>query len=351
MPGRRWWFGATLVGVAVGISGIPAGAQSPLPTVSVPSVTVPAVTVPSVTVPQVTVPPVTTPPVKTPPVKTPPVTTPPVKTPTVTTPPAKTPTVTTPAVKTPSVKTPAVTTPSVSSNTSPSSSTSSNAGRSTSSAGTTGSGATGTTSSSGTGASGATGSAPGATALGATTGGAIPKVVGPPKTRKRDRALRDAVLRFEGCLDSVPSSERRVLSLRAGVGAAQTRTRAQVAHITGLSTRRVARLERRGLKRLRGLGHSGNCSPAASTQSSGALAGTTAPALPEGSSSSVLGGRETPQQHSAASSAKKPTARQVAVDHPLIDLGSAPVDLAPLVVALGLGALLLAVLRETRRER
>jgi hypothetical protein len=192
---------------------------------------------------------------------------------------------------------------------------------------------------------------PGSAAAGAATQTAVPVVAGPRKTRKRDRALRDAVLRFAGCLDSVPSSERRVLSLRAGIGAAQTRTRAQVARITGLSSRRVAKLERRGLKRLRGLGRSGHCSPAASTESAGALAGQTVPGLPgAGPQSAVLGERDTPQKPTAAAT-KKPTARQVAVDHPLIDLGSAPVDFAPLVVALGLGALLLAVLRETRRER
>ena len=35
---------------------------------------------------------------------------------------------------------------------------------------------------------------------------------------RRERALRRAVLRFRGCLSRVPRSERRVLSLRAGVG-------------------------------------------------------------------------------------------------------------------------------------
>jgi hypothetical protein len=333
--------------------------------VSVPSVTVPSVTVPAVTVPQVTVPSVTTPVVTTPPVKTPPVKTPPVKTPPVKTPPVKTPPVKTLPVKPPTVSTPTVTNPAGNAPPGPvkkaADAVKKVAGVKTPEAkgakGATSSGASASSTSagSGSGGSGAAGSTPSVTANGTPIVTLVPtttpKVAGPATTRKRDRALRDTVMRFAGCLDSVPSSERRVLSLRAGVGAEATRTRTQVAHITGLTNHRVAVLERRGLKKLRGLGRSGRCASAASSESTGALAGTTAPALPGGGSTSALGERDTPQRHSAASATKPPTARDVAVDHPLVNLGSAPVDLAPIILAIGLAALLVVVLRETRRQR
>jgi hypothetical protein len=62
------------------------------------------------------------------------------------------------------------------------------------------------------------------------------------KVRRRDRALRRAVLRFQGCLSRVPRAERRVLTLRAGVGAAPTRSRTEVARITHLRRARVITL-------------------------------------------------------------------------------------------------------------
>jgi len=57
----------------------------------------------------------------------------------------------------------------------------------------------------------------------------------------------------------MPRAERRVLALRAGVGIARTRSRAEVARITGLRRARIARVERRGLARLRALARAGAC--------------------------------------------------------------------------------------------
>jgi hypothetical protein len=79
---RRWCFGVTVVVVAIGMGGLPAAAQQPLPAVEVPKVEVPGVTVPSVTVPvpsggpkiataQVSTPPISTPAVHTPALATP----------------------------------------------------------------------------------------------------------------------------------------------------------------------------------------------------------------------------------------------------------------------------------------
>ena len=63
--------------------------------------------------------------------------------------------------------------------------------------------------------------------------------------------------RLRACLDGLPTLERRVLVLRAGLGPRQPRARARVARALDLSARRVRRLERRGLRRLRGLARGG----------------------------------------------------------------------------------------------
>jgi len=65
------------------------------------------------------------------------------------------------------------------------------------------------------------------------------------------------VLAHQGCLGQIPAGERRVLTLRAGVGRARPRSRAQVQRITGLRRARIAALERSGLRRLRSLAHAG----------------------------------------------------------------------------------------------
>ena len=66
------------------------------------------------------------------------------------------------------------------------------------------------------------------------------------RVRQRERDLRRTVLRFHGCLSRVPRSERRVLSLRAGVGRLRPHPRSEVARITHLRRARVVMLERRG---------------------------------------------------------------------------------------------------------
>jgi sigma-70-like protein len=90
-----------------------------------------------------------------------------------------------------------------------------------------------------------------------TSGSALPAATTP--AQRRDQRLRQAILRFEGCLSLMPRTERRVVELRAGVDVGHPRTRSQVARMTGLSTKRVRRLERRGLLRLERLGRQGRC--------------------------------------------------------------------------------------------
>jgi hypothetical protein len=73
------------------------------------------------------------------------------------------------------------------------------------------------------------------------------------------RRLRRTVLRFSSCLDDVSSLQRRVLKLRAGVGAGPARSRRRVARRLDLRPRRVMRLERTGLRKVRALVRGGSC--------------------------------------------------------------------------------------------
>ena len=138
------------------------------------------------------------------------------------------------------------------------------------------------------------------------------------KVRRRDRALRRAVLRFQGCLSRVPRAERRVLTLRAGVGAARTHSRTEVARITHLRRTRVITLERRGLRHLHALGRTGACqeapqprprrrrwSPPARRASGAAPPAGTAPSWP-----SIT------QRQQAGRRAGPPQAHRRAVDQP-----------------------------------
>jgi len=92
-----------------------------------------------------------------------------------------------------------------------------------------------------------------------------------PRPARRERRLHRTVTHLRGCLDDLPTAERRVLVLRTGVGARHARSRAGVGRALDLSPRRVGRLERRGLRRLRALARGGRCVGGGSTRP-GALA-------------------------------------------------------------------------------
>ena len=85
----------------------------------------------------------------------------------------------------------------------------------------------------------------------------------PRGDRRRDCELRATVTDTARCLDDLAAAQRRVLTLRAGVGAGPPRSRGRVARQLRISERRVIRLERSGLKRLRSLDKAGACAPPA----------------------------------------------------------------------------------------
>lgn len=69
------------------------------------------------------------------------------------------------------------------------------------------------------------------------------------RRQRYERRLRSRVRRDRGCLSSIPSSARELLSLRAGIGG-PPRSRAEAASELGISRRGAARLEREGLRAL-----------------------------------------------------------------------------------------------------
>jgi hypothetical protein len=327
MP-RRWCLGVTVVIWTSMCAPVASAQQPPLP--GTPTVTVPPVTVPQVTVPQVTVP--TTP-----------------VTPEVTTPPVQTPTVTTPSVST-------------SSGTANGAGSGSGGGQSSSGPGSA-SGQSGSEPASGagqsaTGASGAGQSGAGQSATSASGAAKSGSSSGddpgnaPARNRNRDRALRRTVLGHEACLGQMPRSERRVLALRAGVGLAHPRSRAQVQRITGLRRARIAALERSGLQRLRSLAQTGGCGQAASAAPDGVTPVTGvsgARGIPDGGSIpriAVLGAHES----DGAGTAPAPPTGSPDSQRPLLHAPEGAVDLAPAILFVLLAGLVFAVVREARRS-
>jgi hypothetical protein len=88
-------------------------------------------------------------------------------------------------------------------------------------------------------------------------------VPSPAAIHRRERRLRRTVRENAACLTALPTAQRRVLELRAGVGPRRPHTRAGTAAILDVRRSTVIQRERAGLKRLRGLdcGGSGGAAP------------------------------------------------------------------------------------------
>ena len=178
------------------------------------------------------------------------------------------------------------------------------------------------------------------------------------RVQRRERALRRDVERLQGCLASVPRSERRVLALRAGVGRARPHSRTEVARITHLKRKRVVTLERRGLRRLRALARAGVCGGAGGSSTAAAMPPGTGTALPPGGGPSGDRGAVRAEHHSSAPSKdgaggeaegerKRPTA-ELSISRPLPPGGDS-FDLALVLAPLAVLAFLLVITREIRR--
>lgn len=336
---RRWWLVAGVLGSSMGLSGL-AAAQLPAVPVQTPAVSTPALPVPvPVPVPAVPALPAVTVPV-------------PVSTPAVSVPSVSTPSLSTPAGSVPSVSTPHVSTSSPSSAGAGSGSAPSSSGGSSGSATSGAGGATGAGTTPGGSPSPAAGASSGSAGTSAHSRSSNGLSNSPAaKARRRDRALRRSVLRFQGCLSQIPRSERRVLTLRAGVGSSRAHSRTEVARITHLRRARVITLERRGLRRLHTLGRTGTCQDAQTASAAAPVA--TAATPPTGSAPDGRGA--VPAEHQVSDSKAagaqahhKPTA-ELAISRPAIAPGTSGFDLTLVFAALGLLAFVFVVTREVKR--
>src|SRR6185295_19371242 len=77
------------------------------------------------------------------------------------------------------------------------------------------------------------------------------------------------------CLNDLNSVQRRVLVLRTGLGAARPHSRRAGAQLLDLRVRRVARIERRGVREARHLSRAGACGGVATPNTPTALAAGT----------------------------------------------------------------------------
>ena len=165
-------------------------------------------------------------------------------------------------------------------------------------------------------------------------------------------------MRLQGCLASVPRSERRVLALRAGVGRARPHSRTEVARITHLKRKRVVTLERRGLRRLRALARAGSLRRRRGSPTSVAMAPGTGSALPPGGGPSGDRGCVLGEHHSSAESKdggvaegqRKPPTAELSISRPSAPGGDS-FDLALILAPLAVLAFLLVITREVRRGR
>jgi hypothetical protein len=172
---------------------------------------------------------------------------------------------------------------------------------------------------------------------------------------RRDQRLRKDVLRFESCLPNLPKGEKRVLMLRAGVGIDHPRTRAEVKRMTGMSIKRIRRLERRGLHKLRTLGAGGHCGRVATTGLGFVPGGPVAmlpiaapAASPAGAAVGAPRAEVLGQHASGGSTFTSPAAVPVLHFLDRVRQGNT-LDLTMLIVPLALLAFLALVFREARR--
>jgi hypothetical protein len=105
----------------------------------------------------------------------------------------------------------------------------------------------------------------------------------PAQRHRAERRLRRMVTRLSFCLDNLTTVQRRVLVLRTGLGSARPHSRRGVARLLDLRVRRVARIERRGVRDARRLSRAGACG-------GGGGATTTPTALAGGGGSESSGG-------------------------------------------------------------
>jgi DNA-binding CsgD family transcriptional regulator len=111
---------------------------------------------------------------------------------------------------------------------------------------------------------------------GSRSGSAKARAAGPrggkaaQRRRARERRFRTRVKRLRGCFGVLSARERRVLTLRAGLGDERPQSRRRVADELGVGRGEVRSTERRALRRLGAARRSGGCGGAGGTGEVGA---------------------------------------------------------------------------------
>ena len=122
---------------------------------------------------------------------------------------------------------------------------------------------------------------------------------------------------LSGCLDEIVAGQRRVLVLRAGVGPRRPQTRRAVAQRLDSTLRRVALIERRGLRELRSAARAGRCGAITGLLAAAAAGGGTtilpadreAPGAERGSDASPVGRSDVKDESRTVNPPDKPEAR------------------------------------------
>jgi hypothetical protein len=122
---------------------------------------------------------------------------------------------------------------------------------------------------------------PGLKALEESTSRTVSRLSQGEQARIIDEALMATVRRLEGCLGYLPADQRRVLVLRAGIGAQRVLTAGGVARQLHVTLRRVYRLEKLALRRLLRTARTQKCAAAAESSPEPTLMSGVGPLLDE----------------------------------------------------------------------
>jgi hypothetical protein len=170
------------------------------------------------------------------------------------------------------------------------------------------------------------------------------------------------VERLAACLDRLPDTPGQVLRLRAGLGSEAAQSRRAVAHRLDIGVRRVARAERRGVRRLRALARSSGCggstAAAAGGEESAAGGAGTSPgesgggAAATGDGESAAGGKAVGAAQAGVKGVSRSSAddeRSNSLPEPLGTV--AGVGISPVLLLVALGLLIFAIRQDRRAAR
>lgn len=160
-----------------------------------------------------------------------------------------------------------------------------------------------------------------------------------------EHRLQNSAKELRGCLGSISGFERRVLVMRAGLGA-RARSRAETARQLGTSSRRVARAERSSVRRLRSAVRNGECATAHTVGASITDAGLLAAVSPSSQTANSKPNQKVDQSGvlGVSQSSDETKDGEPILGAPAGSSSPAPADQSgPIVLLWGIGALILGL--------